>query len=137
MAMPSDTLLPTSTAKDGLFTSIRPYLVTMWPVARISKAPSGSAMAQSGHERLKPFGFQATTIAPATTAAVPIAIGVDSRSPRKSMANIAPKIGVTAGSEAVSVGPIILMLEMASEDEIPGRMIPTMANSSAAMVSQY
>ena len=53
------------------------------------------------------------------------------------MAKIEPKIGVAAVSELVSVGPIILMLEMASDVEIAGRMMPTMANMSAAVVSQY
>ena len=53
------------------------------------------------------------------------------------MAKMEPKIGVAAVSELVSVGPIILMLEMASIVEIPGRMMPTMANISAAVVSQY
>ena len=48
-----------------------------------------------------------------------------------------PKIGVAAVSELVSVGPIILMLEMASVVESAGRMMPTMANISAAVVSQY
>ena len=53
------------------------------------------------------------------------------------MAKMAPKIGVTAVSELVSVGPIILMLEVASIVESAGRMTPTMANISAAVVSQY
>ena len=53
------------------------------------------------------------------------------------MAKAEPKIGVAAVSELVSVGPISLMLEMASVVEIAGRMMPTMANISAALVSQY
>ena len=94
-------------------------------------------MAQSGQVRFNPLGFHAATTAPATTAAVPIATGDDSRSPRMMMAKMEPKIGVAAVSELVSVGPIILMLEMASVVEIAGRMMPTMANISAAVVSQY
>ena len=94
-------------------------------------------MAQSGQVRLSPLGFHAATMAPATTAAVPTAIGADMRSPRIRIAKIAPKIGVTAVSELVSVGPISLMLEVASMVESTGRMMPTTANSSAAAVSQY
>ena len=109
----------------------------MWPMARINDAPSGSAMAQRGQVRFNPFGFHAATTAPATTAAVPIATGEERRSPRMRIAKMEPKIGVAAVSELVSVGPIILMLEMASVVEIAGRMMPTMANISAAVVSQY
>src|SRR5262245_28955837 len=94
-------------------------------------------MAQSGQVRFSPFGFHAATTAPATTAAVPIATGDDSRSPRMRTAKMEPKIGVAAVSELVSVGPIILMLEMASVVDIAGRIMPTMANINAAVVSQY
>ena len=66
-----------------------------------------------------------------------MAIGSVMRSPRKRIAKIAPKIGVTAVSELVSVGPIILMLEMASVVDSAGRISPTMANIAAAVVSQY
>src|SRR5262245_58882148 len=109
----------------------------MWPVARIKEAPSGNTSAHNGHVRFKPFGFHDATAAPTTTAAVPMAIGTDMRSPRMRMAKTAPKIGVMAVSELVSVGPIILMLEMASHVDSAGRMSPTMANITAAVVNQY
>src|SRR5581483_4232509 len=136
-AVASDTLLPTSTANDGLLTSMRPYLVAMWPIALMSDAPSGRTMAHSGQLRLRPFGFHAAATAPATTAPVPIAIGSVSRSPSTAMANMAPKIGVAEVSELVSVGPISLMLEMTSVVDSAGRMMPTAANSRAALVHQY
>ena len=59
------------------------------------------------------------------------------RSPRIRIANTAPKIGVTEVSELVSVGPISLMLVVAMAVEIAGRIRPTIANSTAAHVSQY
>src|SRR5262249_6182065 len=135
--VPSDTVFPTRTANDGLSTSRSPYFVPMWPMARISDAPSGNAMAHKGQVRPNACGFHAATIAPATTAEVPTAIAGDSCSPSNRMAKAVPKIGVTAVSVLVSVGPIILMLEIASVVESAGRMMPTMANMSAAVVAQY
>src|SRR5215475_15966897 len=106
-------------------------------MARIREAPSGNPMAHRGQVRPNPCGFHADTTAPATTAEVPMANAIDSCSPSNRMAKIAPKIGVTAVSVLVSVGPIILMLEIASVVESAGRIMPTMAKMSAAVVTQY
>ena len=93
-------------------------------------------MAHRGQVRPNLCGLHADTTAPATTAEVPMASASDSCSPSNKIAKIAPKLGVTAVSVLVSVGPIILMLAIASVVESAGRMMPTMAKMNAAVVSQ-
>ncbi len=135
--LPSETVLPMKTAKDGLGTSPRPILVTAWPVARINAAPNGRMSAQSGQSRLRPFGFQAATMAPTMTASVPSAIGHVSFSPMMRMAQSAPNSGAEAVSALESVGPMCWMLDSASAEDSAGRKMPTRAKSRHANVAQY